>query len=316
MPPTEPTGLQTIRRRNEWLATKFEGRRIRLFVRRWIPSEPNGCVVFCVHPMTTTGGHFTFLARYLAHRGYTVVSPDLAGHGRSTYLRQPDAYGAGLVTRTLSGITAHYSGHGRDRVFIGSSWGAANLCAFLATSRLRAAAVIINDFALERTDVSRAAAQYFHAGVAGLTRRFDAIADAVEYLKRRDEDVLGQRDTDEVSPKALERHYTSRLMKVNGKYALAFDPCVLVGLRRAEAPGAPYPDFYRTISKIDSTNILLLFGEHSQYRASKVRDRLLADRTNVTALDVEGAGHAPRLLSDRQARLVYEFIEKARVRRE
>jgi alpha-beta hydrolase superfamily lysophospholipase len=121
MLPTHPTGLPTIRRSNEWLATEFEGRRIRLFVRRWIPSEANGCIVFCVHPVTTTGGHFTFLARYLSHRGSTVVSPDLPGHGRSTYLRDPDAYGAGLVTRSLAAITAHYAPPRYDPVFIGSS---------------------------------------------------------------------------------------------------------------------------------------------------------------------------------------------------
>lgn len=298
-----------MRKTAEWLTTKRGDDRIRLFVRRWTPAVSNGCTVFCVHPVTATGGHFAFLARYLAHRGYTVVSPDLVGHGRSTYLRRLDAYRPELLTHTLIGITSRHSRDADQRAYIGSSWGAANLCAFLAATRQKATAVILNDLPMEWQPGFGAEMPRLEATE---NLRFETIGEAIEYLKRREELVFGHRDTDEISPEILDRFRASRLMKANGKYVLAFDPCVLAGLDRAASPKPAYPDFYQAISKIDSAHILLLFGEHSKFRVSKVRDRLVANRANVTALEVEHEGHAPRLLTDRQARLVHDFLEKAR----
>lgn len=295
-----------ISRRDERLIFKLRADTVGLYVRRWVPVAPNGCTLFCVHAVSTTGSDFAFLAHHLAHHGYTVVAPDLAGHGRSTYLRRKGAYHSGLAAQCLSAVTKHYSRGADHRAFIGSSWGAANLCVFLAASRLKAAAVIINDFPMDRRPE---APQIIPTGE---NFTFDTLADAKRYFMERDEKVLDHRDTDEIAPKVLDRFRASRVTMVDGKYALAFDPCLVASLGAAASHGGPYPDYYRVISSIDSPHILLLFGEHSKYRVSSVRDRLVAERRNVTAVDVERAGHAPRLLSRSQARLIQDFLDKAR----
>jgi pimeloyl-ACP methyl ester carboxylesterase len=303
--PTDPD----VKFSGEWLNIKLGNSTVRLFIRRWVPGEPNGCVVFCMHGITTTGADFGFLAYYLARRGYAVISPDFAGHGHSTYLGRPEAYSPGLTARCLAAVASHYGQGSEDRAFIGSSWGAASLCVSLAASRLKAVAVVANDFAMEWKPNMRGAMQRFHPA---LNQPFDGLEEAKAYLRHRDATMFDHRDTDEIAPWILDQYWKSRFTKVNGKYALAFDPCVLASFQAPHSGKPSYPDFFQIISTIDAKRILLLFGEHSPYRTSKVRDRLLAECGNVAALDVAGAGHSPRLLCDRQAKIVLDFIDSAR----
>lgn len=298
-----------ISRRDERLTVKLGADTVGLYVRRWMPAAPNGCTLLCVHGLTTNGSDFAFLANHLAHHGYTVVAPDLVGHGRSTYLRRESAYNTGLIARCLNAITSRYSRGANAQAFIGSSWGAAILCLFLAASHLKAAAVIMTDFPMEWRPQFARRSQFF---APGGNFKFDTLADAKQHLIDRDKEVMNHRDTHEIAPAVLDRFRASRIMMADGKYALAFDPCVLASLGAAASHGARYPDFYRIISMIDSPHVLLLSGEHSKYRISSVRDRLVANRANVTAVDVEGAGHSPRLLTRRQAQLVQDFLDKAR----
>lgn len=49
------------------------------------PSLSNKAVVVTIHGVTLHGGVFDAVARYLASEGFTVLSPDLVGHGRRHY---------------------------------------------------------------------------------------------------------------------------------------------------------------------------------------------------------------------------------------
>lgn len=54
--------------------------------------EGSARVAVCVHGLTRQGRDFDPLGRALARHGYRVVCPDLAGRGRSDWLRDPDEY--------------------------------------------------------------------------------------------------------------------------------------------------------------------------------------------------------------------------------
>jgi len=298
-----------VERRNDWVEVELGAIRAPLFVRNWIPPEPNGWVVFCVHGIACVGSDFAFLGRYLARRGYRVVAPDLVGHGRSTYPGRAITFGTGSVARCLGSVAAHYADAGNARVFIGSSAGAGFMTLFLAATGMEAAAVVINDFALEwgprlRDGTSRL--------VRDLALRFDTAAQGKAHARRRDEEMFHQRDTHDIAPAILDHFLGSRLRQVDGKYAYAVDLEMLSNADRITANQQRYPDFYKAVSSINSRRVLLLFGEHSQHRNSKVKQRLAADFPHITVRSVPRAAHPPRLLTAPQAHLVHTFIERAR----
>src|SRR5262249_59177034 len=88
-------------------------------------------------------------------QGFTVVCPDLAGHGRSSCSGEAARLGPGgpsgetNMVACLTGLTRHYAGNGASRYFLGSSWGGAMLSLFLAVTGTPAAAVILNDVVIE-----------------------------------------------------------------------------------------------------------------------------------------------------------------------
>ena len=55
-----------------------------MFTRRWKPlGEPNGKTVLLIHGLASSSLTWISLARHLSDMGYSVVAPDLTGHGRS-----------------------------------------------------------------------------------------------------------------------------------------------------------------------------------------------------------------------------------------
>lgn len=301
-------GAGTVERRNDWIEVDLGGARPRLFVRNWIPPEPNGYVVICVHGLTCTGAGFAFLGRYLARRGYHVVAADLFGHGRSTWLGPGSVFGTGPIARCLRALASHYADKGSRRIFLGSSAGAGYVSLFLGASRIEAAAVVINDLGLEWNPALGDGAKRLLDDVA---LRFDTIAEAKAHVKRRDEEVFGHRDTEEIAPPVLDRYLASFFQVLDGRYAFAVDREMLAHTVNGPEGRAPYPDFYRAISNINSPHILLLFGEHSAYRRSAVRRRLTVERPHIVSVNVPGAGHSPRLLCPRQAHIVHRFLDRA-----
>jgi pimeloyl-ACP methyl ester carboxylesterase len=304
----EAGGTGAVERAGEWVEFPLGAGRARLFARIWRPAAPNGCVLYCVHGVASTGADFAFLGRYLGRRGYTVIAPDLVGHGRSTGLGGANAYGTGTTTRTLIALTRHYAGEGGEMAFLGSSGGATQLALFLASTGAAARAVVLNDFALEWSPRLRTGAQRF---VRQLTRRFDTLAAAKAHLRRCEAEMFHHQDDDEIAPAVHEDYLASHFRAVDGKFAYAIDTGSLHTTMNGMDSRKPFPDFHKAISTINSRNILLLFGEHSQHRVSAVRDRLAAGG-RVAILEVPRAGHSPRLLSLRQARIVQRFLDRAR----
>ena len=74
-----------------------------MFVRVWKPDVSAG-TVFCIHGFEGNGSDFAYLANFLFQKGYTVVSPDIVGRGKSTYFGDPAAYSYGTYFTCIGAL--------------------------------------------------------------------------------------------------------------------------------------------------------------------------------------------------------------------
>jgi lipase len=109
-----------------------------LNVRRW--GEVKGECIVCVHGLTQHGGVFEALAERLVQHGYSVLSVDLRGHGRSGH--EPPWNTESHVRDLLETLASR----GVDRVlWIGHSFGGRVVAAAAAASEGQTDALVLLD---------------------------------------------------------------------------------------------------------------------------------------------------------------------------
>ena len=119
----------------------------RLNLRRWAPAGPRGTVLI-VHGLGEHIGRYDGVAAWFAERGFTVVGPDLRGHGRSGGPR-------GAIRRAedpfmdLGAIADAVRNADRPFVLLGHSMGGAFAARFVAEERRAVDALVLSSPALD-----------------------------------------------------------------------------------------------------------------------------------------------------------------------
>lgn len=297
------TGKPTQKR--HWLRVPLDKLSARILVRHWYrEGSDNRKKLFVLHGLTGTGMDFRYLAANLAASGWHVYAPDLLVHGASSKFGHSDAYSLSNLFYVLNALVKRFATPGVPASFLGSSMGSGLVAAFLAARSTRADAVMLNDNALEFDSYLKRCIEYLR----GEPRRFPTRKDAMAQLVRRNRELFHQADDDRVGPRVMWRLLNSRIEVANDGCRFNFDRAFIDG---GGFSMDRYPDFFPIISKIDAARIMLMFGEHSPYRSSKVVDRLLRERHNIELRVIEGSGHPPRLLSPPDVEIVRKFLEGA-----
>jgi pimeloyl-ACP methyl ester carboxylesterase len=132
--------------------------------------------------------------------------------------------------------------------------------------------------------------------------RFESLAQVERHLRET------HREWGEITDaqyRALARHHARRLP--DGGYRLHYDPQIARLVRGAGIPFADGLHFWDAWERLEIP-VLVVRGEHSRILPRDVAERMLDLHPEARLAEVEGAGHAPALMSAGEVAMVRDFL--------
>jgi pimeloyl-ACP methyl ester carboxylesterase len=252
------------------------------------PRNPR--VLVCVHGLTRNGRDFDYLAERLAD-AYRVVCPDVAGRGRSDWLRDPADYTYTLYCNDMSALIA--SLHADTVDWLGTSMGGiiGMILASVPGSPVRK--LVMNDVGCL---IPRAALERIGLYV-GTEPAFDSL-EAFE-AAMRSVSPFGELDASQWRHLALHiaRH------DEDGKWRSRYDPGIAVNFRAAVAGDIDLRTHWNRLHG----PVLVIRGDESDLLLPQTFDEMRR-RPHTEAYLVPRTGHAPMLMDDAQVGAVRHFL--------
>jgi len=258
------------------------------------PHNPR--VLLCVHGLARTGRDFDRLARVLA-ADWRVVCPDIAGRGRSDWLRDPAHYQISQYAADIVTLIARLKVE--KLAWLGTSMGGLIGIGLAGLPDSPINRLILNDVGP-------------HLEVGGLLRigayvgqpvRFETLDAAIAY-NRSIASGFGLR-TD-----AEWRELTASALRPDGDgFVLHYDPAIAVPLRALtpEGVGAAEQMLWHLYDGIGCPT-LLLRGETSDLLSAESAALMCGRGPHPRLITVPGVGHAPMFFDPAQIEIVREFI--------
>ena len=249
----------------------------------------NPRVLVCVHGLTRNGRDFDYFASRLAD-AYRVVCPDVAGRGRSDWLRDPADYNYPVYCGDMATLMA--SLHAETVDWVGTSMGGiiGMILSGLPGSPVRK--LVLNDVGCH---IPRAAIERIGQYV-GSEPEFDSIEELEGAI--RAVSPFGQLTDDQW------RHLTLHAAKEEeGKWRFRYDPGI--GHNFHAAPPADVD--LRPYWKLVRGPVLVVRGENSDLLLPQTLEEMLA-RPRTEAHVVARTGHCPMLMDDDQVVAVRRFL--------
>ena len=251
-------------------------------------------VAVCVHGLSRQGRDFDRLAAALAQRGWRVVCPDLVGHGRSDWLRDPQEYDLPQYAADLTALIARLDVPAVD--WIGTSLG--GLVGMVAAGQKKSPIhrLVINDVgpflpwqALLRLGNS----------VRNAPRRFADFAAAVAHYRSLLQ-PFGRLTDAEWHHLAV--HSVSQ--DAGGRWHKVFDPDITASFRAGLFFNLSLWLYWDAIR---CPTLVLRGAESDLLLPSTVRE--MARRgPQTTFAEFAGCGHAPALLDREQIGVVADWL--------
>ena len=250
----------------------------------------NKRVLICVHGLTRSGRDFDHVAQSLAD-AYRVVCPDIAGRGRSDWLRDPADYHYAVYGTDLATLIA--SLHVETVDWLGTSMGGiiGMIMASLPGSPVRK--LVVNDVgclipkaALERIGE--------YVGAEPAFDSFQALEDAMRSVS-----PFGDLTAEQWHHLAI--HVAKQDEK--GKWRFRYDPGI--GRNFHAAPLADV-DLRRYWQGVHGP-ALVIRGENSDLLLAETLEEMRR-RPHTETLTVPRTGHAPMLMDDFQAGAIRRFL--------
>ena len=254
----------------------------------------NARVLVCVHGLTRCGRDFDFLGQALAGE-YRVVCPDVAGRGRSDWLKDKSLYTIPQYAADMATLIARLDVESVD--WLGTSMGGLIGMALAAQEKTPIGRLILNDVGPVLTAASLARIGEY----VGKAPRFDSIGQAEMFVRFVAAPFGALTD-------AQWRHLTAHSTKTaaDGKVEFRYDPGIAEPFRQQAGDGKdvelwPVYDAIRcpTLAIRGAQSDLLKPGIHAAMAERGPRAELA---------EVPGVGHAPMFLDDAQAAVVRNFL--------
>jgi pimeloyl-ACP methyl ester carboxylesterase len=265
----------------------------RLAYTEWGPEDARRVVV-CVHGLSRQGRDFDRLAAFLAQRGYRVICPDLAGRGRSDWLKNPDEYGLPQYCVDMTVLLA--SLHAESVDWIGTSLGGlvGMVMAALPGSPIRR--LVVNDIG---PFLAWPALYRIGANLRQMPTEFPDFAAANVYYR---EILSSFGELDDEDWLHLIEHSIQRTE--DGRYRMLCDP----GIARAFRPGLLYNlNLWKYWDAVQCPT-LLLRGEHSDLLLRDTAQQMTMRGPLTTLVEIPGCGHAPPLLAQEQIDIIADWF--------
>jgi pimeloyl-ACP methyl ester carboxylesterase len=255
-------------------------------------------VVVCAHGFSGNARDFDFLAAELS-RDSRVICPDVAGRGESAWLPTPLSYHFPQFLADFRSLLAHA---GAPEVhWIGTSMGGLLGMLLAAEPGSPVRSLVMNDVGA-------------FLPADALVRIGRNLAAPPRFASRRDADAhirATHRDWGEISERQWAHLVRHGIRKGEDGYRLHYDPQITRTMQ--PLPFAPGLFFWSAWYRI-AVPALLIRGECSEVFPSAVAAAMLASNPRARLVEVEGAGHAPALMSASEIAEIREFLAEAAAR--
>lgn len=236
-------------------------------------------VVFCVHGLSRNSHDFDPLARVLS-ASRRVICPDLAGRGRSDWLRDSSDYNILQYNLDLTVLAARIGAERFD--WIGTSLGGLMGIALAGLPNSPIRRLVINDVAPEiPAQALRRLALYL-----GDKHLFPSLGALEAHLRESLAPFGPMTDAD------WRRMAETSSTAVEQGYRLAYDPGIAQNLRRYWL--LLHANLWRYWDRI-SCPVLILRGTASDFLTPLLLERMLRRLPHAEVIEFEGVGHAPTL---------------------
>lgn len=261
----------------------------------------SGDVIVAVHGLTGNGTDFDYLASALFPHGYSMISIDLPGRGRSDFLTNPMDYNYEQYLNDITAVLEHSSLMTPERViWLGVSLGGLLGMAMCARSNHPIKALILNDVG---PSVPQAALDFI-ASIIRVPYEFDDLA-ALEKRMRETRGLTWGPLTDEQWQHMA--YWNSRTLD-NDKVSYAYDPNISKVFDE-------YPigsqDLWEIWPRI-TYPALLIRGAQTMILPLEMVDRMTSEKTGALLDFVEfpDCGHVPSLAAPEHIQILQTWLEK------
>jgi pimeloyl-ACP methyl ester carboxylesterase len=250
----------------------------------------NPRVLVCVHGLTRNGRDFDTLAQGLSD-AYRVVCPDVAGRGRSDWLRDPVDYNYPVYCTDLATLIAKLGAETVD--WVGTSMGGilGMILAGLPDTPVRK--LVLNDVGslIPKASIERIG-EYL-----GRDPPYDRLEDLEADLRR-------------FSPfgpltDAQWRHLAIHAAKQgdDGRWRFRYDPAIAVNFHAAPPADVDLRAYWNAVHG----PVLVIRGEHSDLLLAETLEAM-ARRPRTETMVVPDTGHCPMLMDEAQVGAIRRFL--------
>lgn len=245
--------------------------------------------VVCVHGLTRQGRDFDFLAQDLM-RDYRVICPDVAGRGKSSWLRDRSQYHYGTYVADM--IVFMETLGLKDVYWVGTSMGGLIGMVLAATYPEYISRLVMNDIGpMIPQDALKRLAQY-----AGQPVQFDKLEDGEKWLK----ETLAPWG---IEDRLLWRHMAEHSFKLSGgKYVPHYD----TGIRDNFAQINGDVEMWDLWGQVKCPT-LVLRGTMSDVLTQSTAKRMVSPG-RVELLEFPNVGHCPALMQQAQISKVKQWL--------
>ncbi|MDH5206311.1 MAG: alpha/beta hydrolase [Hylemonella sp.] len=260
-------------------------------------------VVLCVHGLSRQGRDFDVLAQALCAAGgpgLRVVCPDVAGRGRSDWLKNPAQYQVPQYAADMVALIGHLRPATLD--WVGTSMGGLIGIALAGQPKLpfKLRRLVLNDVGpmLQWQALQRI------GNYLGETGHFDSLEQAADAMWLISS-TFGPHTREQWL--ALSRHMIRPLE--GGGFTLHYDPAIAqpFGTLTKEAVAADEVKLWHLYDRIRIPT-LLLRGAQSDLLTPETAKAMTQRGPKARLVEFAGVGHAPTLVADDQVRAVCNFL--------
>ena len=266
----------------------------RLAYREWGDPD-NDRVLMCVHGLTRISNDFDPLARALA-ADYRVVCPDVAGRGRSGWLRDPMLYQLPTYVGDMVTLLARLDA--RTLHWFGTSMGGLIGMALASLPDTPIERMIINDAG----PVIGAAALKRIGSYVGERPRFATMDEAEAYIRQITAPFGEHTD-------AEWRFLTEVVMRRDGDaWVRHYDTAIAVPFKAAQATAPDADTLLWPIWDAIRCPTLAVRGEHSDLLSVVTHQEMAVRGPKAELVTIPHVGHAPTFMHDDQIAIAKEFL--------
>jgi len=267
----------------------------------WAGPSADAPVLVCVHGLSRQGRDFDALARVMSSR-YRVICPDVAGRGRSDWLRQPGGYQIPAYVSDMVALLARLDVEQVD--WVGTSMGGLIGLGLASLPRPEGVAPVIRRLVLNDVGPAiRFEALQRIGGYLGKVQCFASLAEGAAYLRTISEGFGPHTDAEWLA-------LSEPLFRQDGgEWRLRYDPAIALpfGAVTPEIAAAGEAALWAAYDTL-SCPTLVIRGADSDLLTSETARAMTQRGPGARLVELPGIGHAPTLIHDDQIAIVKDFL--------